>query len=58
MLEFVQIELLNSSAHWQWMGYKFLIVGIIFNLAEVNTVPCMCEATLSLSDSESTGWVV
>ena len=28
-----------------------LLVGT-FNLAEVNIVPCMCEATLSLLDSE------
>ena len=25
-----------------------LIGGTIFNIAEVNTVPCMCEAALSL----------
>ena len=31
------------------MCYKFLIVGTIFNLAMVNTVPCMCTASLSLS---------
>ena len=48
----VLFRLLNSSTHWHWMGYKFLIVGTVFNLAKVNTVPCMCAATLSLSDSE------
>ena len=31
---------------------KILMVGTIFNLAKVNTVPCMFTATLSLSDSE------
>ena len=35
------------------MWDKFLIVGIVFNLAKVITDPCMCQ-TLSLSDSELT----
>ena len=30
------------------MEYKFLIVGTIFNLAMVDTLPCMCAAALSL----------
>ena len=30
------------------------MVGTIFNLAEVNTVPCMCAAVLSLSDNAYT----
>ena len=29
------------------MRYKFLIVGTIFNLTKVNTVPCMCATALS-----------
>ena len=44
--------------HWHWMRYKFLIVRTFFNVAEINTVPCMCEAALSLSDSEQTGRIV
>ena len=32
------------------------MVGIIFNLAKVNTVPCMFTATLSLSLSLSLYW--
>ena len=49
---FIQTELVNSSAHWHWLWYKFLIIGTIFNLAKVNTFPCICEAALSLSESE------
>ena len=32
---------------------KFLIIGTIFNLAKVNTVPCMFTAILSLSQTSS-----
>ena len=51
VLDFIPTKLLNSSAHWHWMCW---IVGIIFNLAKVNTVPFMCAAALSCSllDSE------
>ena len=48
MLELIQTKLLKST-HWHWMCYKFMIVGTVFNLAKVNTVPCMCAATLTLS---------
>ena len=43
----IQTELLNSLTHWYWM----FLIETIFNLAEVNTVSCMCEAALSLSNS-------
>ena len=51
MLEFIQSKLLNSSTLWHWMCCKFLIVRIIFCLAKVNTVPCMCTAAFSCSDN-------
>ena len=45
---FILTKLLNSSA-CSGIGCEFLLVGTIFNLAKVNTVPCMFTATLSLS---------
>ena len=33
---------------WHWIGYKFLLVGTIFYIARINTVPCLFTATLFL----------
>ena len=47
VLSFIQTKPLNPSTHWA-LDVIQLIVGTIFNLAKVSTVPCMCAAALSL----------
>ena len=44
---------LNYSIHQHALTLDvilILMVGTIFNLAKVNTVPCMCTVSLSLMD--------
>ena len=53
---FIQTKLFNLTTHWHWMGYKFLIVGTIFNLAKVETVSCSVQ-TLSLGQRVD-DWIV
>ena len=34
------------------------MVGTLFKLTKVNTVPCICAAALSLSGQQVDGWIV
>ena len=55
---FILTKILNSSLCYGIGDDTSLGVGTTFNLAWINTIPCMCTSTLPLSDSVLTDYIV